>query len=326
MTDLTRRSFLASSAATVAAMGLAGTAFAAEADGSLSPDLANRTTLHGLEADPFDPDQDVAEDVVARICEAALTAPSAVGATSLEIIVVRDRETMQKIHELSPNANQLETCPVCLVLVEHAGAEDARPRFFLQDSGLAAMAALVQATHEGLCSCVMEARQQDKDTHEDNDYGFIGCGDFEQYVPELIIALGYPAVDAVTSASVTQDVEARVHFETAPAVEETTEEEPAEEQAPAAGGALADGTYEASGKGIGGDVPLTVTVEGGKIVSVEVGENGETVGIGSRAIEQLPAAIVEANGIDGVDGVSGASVTSKAIFSAMEDILAQAAA
>ena len=34
----------------------------------------------------------------------------------------------------------------------------------------------------------------------------------------------------------------------------------------------------------------------------------------------------EANGIEGVDGVSGASVTSKAIFTAMEDILAQAAA
>ncbi|MBR2834911.1 MAG: FAD-dependent oxidoreductase [Coriobacteriales bacterium] len=86
-----------------------------------------------------------------------------------------------------------------------------------------------------------------------------------------------------------------------------------------------DGTYEASGKGIGGKVPLTVVIEGGKIVSVEVGDNGETQGIGSKAIEQMPAKIVEANGIEGVDGVSGASVTSKAIFTAMSDILEQAA-
>ena len=86
----------------------------------------------------------------------------------------------------------------------------------------------------------------------------------------------------------------------------------------------ADGTYEASGKGIGGDVPVTVTVEGGKIASVEVGENSETQGIGSKAIEQLPEAIVAANGTTGVDAVSGASVTSSAIFTAVEDCLAQA--
>ena len=94
----------------------------------------------------------------------------------------------------------------------------------------------------------------------------------------------------------------------------------------AAAGAFKDGVYEATGKGIGGNVPLTVTIEGGKIVSVEVGENGETQGIGSKAIEQLPALIVEAQGIDGVDGVSGASVTSKAIFTAMAEILEQAKA
>ena len=57
----------------------------------------------------------------------------------------------------------------------------------------------------------------------------------------------------------------------------------------AAAGGFKDGVYEATGKGIGGKVPLTVTIEGGKIVSVEVGANGETMGIGSKAIEKLPA-------------------------------------
>jgi uncharacterized protein with FMN-binding domain len=94
----------------------------------------------------------------------------------------------------------------------------------------------------------------------------------------------------------------------------------------AAAGAYADGTYEAEGKGIGGKVPVTVTIEGGVITAVEVGDNSETQGIGSKAIEQLPALIVEANGIDGVDGVSGASVTSKAIFTAVTDCLEQAGA
>ena len=88
--------------------------------------------------------------------------------------------------------------------------------------------------------------------------------------------------------------------------------------------ALKDGTYTAEGKGIGGKVPVTVEVKDGKIATVTVGDNSETEGIGSKAIEQLPAAIVEAGGTEGVDAVSGASVTSKAIFTAVDEALEQA--
>lgn len=87
-----------------------------------------------------------------------------------------------------------------------------------------------------------------------------------------------------------------------------------------------DGVYSGAGKGIGGKFDVKVTIKGGVITAVEVGDNSETQGIGSKAIEQLPALIVEANGTTGVDGVSGASVTSKAIFSAVEDCLVQAGA
>ncbi len=99
-----------------------------------------------------------------------------------------------------------------------------------------------------------------------------------------------------------------------------------EAAAPASDATYTDGTYEATGKGIGGDVPVTVTVTDGKISDVTVGDNSETQGIGSKAIEQLPSEIVAANGTDGVDAVSGASVTSKAIFDAVNDALAQAQA
>ena len=99
----------------------------------------------------------------------------------------------------------------------------------------------------------------------------------------------------------------------------------ADTAAPAAeAAALKDGTYTAEGKGIGGKVPVTVTVKDGKVSEVKVGGNSETQGIGSKAIEQLPAKIVEANGLEGVDAVSGATVTSKAIFTAVEDCLSQA--
>ena len=103
-----------------------------------------------------------------------------------------------------------------------------------------------------------------------------------------------------------------------------TTDEAASTDAAAFEGAYTDGTYTAEGKGIGGKVPVTVTIEGGKIAKVEVGDNSETEGIGSKAIEALPDEIVAANGTDGVDAYSGASVTSKAIFTAVEDCLEQA--
>ena len=115
--------------------------------------------------------------------------------------------------------------------------------------------------------------------------------------------------------------------ETVPAEKAEAESDAATETAEATeGGALADGTYTGTGKGIGGSFDVTVTVEGGVIADVTVGDNSETEGIGSKAIEQLPAKIVEANGIDGVEAVSGASVTSKAIFTAVTEALASAQA
>ena len=176
----------------------------------------------------------------------------------------------------------------------------------------------------------------------------IGSKAIEQ-LPDAIVAVnGTEGVDAVSGATVTSKAiftavedcleQAKVGAAEGAAAEETKTEEaaPAEdakaddkaaadEAAPAAeAGSLKDGSYTASGKGIGGKVPVTVIVRYGKIFSVEVGDNSETQGIGSKAIEQLPDAIVAANGTEGVDAVSGATVTSKAIFTAVEDCLEQA--
>jgi hypothetical protein len=72
--------------------------------------------------------------------------------------------------------------------------------------------------------------------------------------------------------------------------------------------------------GFGGPVDVTVTVEDGKIVSVEATGAKETEGVGTLALEQLPAKIVEANGVE-VDVVSGATYTSKAILAAVASAL-----
>lgn len=71
--------------------------------------------------------------------------------------------------------------------------------------------------------------------------------------------------------------------------------------------------------GFGGPVTVTVTKKGDTVVSVEVDAPDETGGIGTMAVEQLPAKIVEANGVEGIDAVSGATVTSEAIMAAFNN-------
>lgn len=80
--------------------------------------------------------------------------------------------------------------------------------------------------------------------------------------------------------------------------------------------------YTAGAPGHGGDVPVTVVYEDGVITDIQVGENAETDGIGSIAIEELPGMIVEAQSFD-VDVVTGATETSTAILSAAEAALSE---
>ena len=84
-------------------------------------------------------------------------------------------------------------------------------------------------------------------------------------------------------------------------------------------GAFAE-DYTASAPGMGGDVPVTATYEDGRITAVTVGENNETPGIGDKAVEALPARIVEEQSLT-VDAVAGATVTSEAILAAAEAAL-----
>ena len=151
---------------------------------------------------------------------------------------------------------------------------------------------------------------------ENSETQGIGSKAIEQLPDAIVKANGTEGVDAVSGASVTS----KAIFT---AVEDCLNQAKGGTDT-AAAATMADGEYKASAKGIGGDVPVTVTVKDGKIAKVEVGENSETDGIGSKAIEQLPDAIVKANGTEGVDAVSGASVTSKAIFDAVNDCMDQA--
>ncbi|HRC81312.1 MAG TPA: FMN-binding protein, partial [Sedimentibacter sp.] len=73
-------------------------------------------------------------------------------------------------------------------------------------------------------------------------------------------------------------------------------------------------------QGYGGEITVTVVVNGDDIVSVEAMGENETEGVGSLALEQLPDKIEQANSTD-VDDISGATKTSQGIKQAVENAL-----
>ena len=82
-------------------------------------------------------------------------------------------------------------------------------------------------------------------------------------------------------------------------------------------------TGEAFGHDKENPVKVTLTIKDKTITQVEVDASHETNGIGSKAAETMPGAIVAANSLE-VDGVSGATQTSKAIIEAATAALKQA--
>ena len=71
-------------------------------------------------------------------------------------------------------------------------------------------------------------------------------------------------------------------------------------------------------QGFGGEITVSVVLEDGNIISVEMSGDGETAGIGSKILEEWPAAFVEYNGIvDTYSGATFAGITRQAVIEAM---------
>ena len=83
------------------------------------------------------------------------------------------------------------------------------------------------------------------------------------------------------------------------------------------------GTYTGTAQGFGGEITATVTLSDSEMTAIDVVGEGETAGLGSVAIEQLPGKMLAAQ-TPNVDAMSGATVTSEAIAAAVTAALATA--
>lgn len=88
-------------------------------------------------------------------------------------------------------------------------------------------------------------------------------------------------------------------------------------------GLFKPGTYEVEVDGYGGKMKVATTLSADKIEKVEVLEHGETDGIGTNAVAELPGKIVEGQTLN-VEAVTGATVSSTAILDAVKQAIKDA--
>ncbi len=85
------------------------------------------------------------------------------------------------------------------------------------------------------------------------------------------------------------------------------------------GGALAE-VYTGTAMGFGGEVSVSVTMDGNGITGIAIAGENETPGIGERVVAEMPERILAGQ----LDGISGCTVTSNAVLEALENALAAA--
>ena len=71
-------------------------------------------------------------------------------------------------------------------------------------------------------------------------------------------------------------------------------------------------------------LPRFYDVTGGKVTAVQVDASAETPDLGGKAAETLAAQLTQTGSTTGVDAITGSTMTSEAIFTAMDACLAQA--
>ena len=87
---------------------------------------------------------------------------------------------------------------------------------------------------------------------------------------------------------------------------------------------LNDGTYTGVGAGRNGDITVSVTVDGGKVVDARIVSESETPEIAAAAEESLLSQFRQARSTAKLDVVSGATLSSNGVLDALDDALSVA--
>ena len=92
-------------------------------------------------------DRDITPDEEERLLRAGMQAPSAGNEQPWHFIVIRSRDTMQKINESQPYAKMLEKAPLCIAVCGDRRAQRFPFDVWVQDCSAAIQNMLLEAEH-----------------------------------------------------------------------------------------------------------------------------------------------------------------------------------
>jgi nitroreductase len=134
--------------------------------------------------------QDVGDDLVHDLLQAAMAAPSAVAKDPWEFVVVRDRDTLARIAERLPNGQMLAEAAVGIVICgDLQRAHDGQLSYLLQDCSACIENLLLAASMLGLGACWLGVHPRDERVRHIRAVLHIP----EAVIPVSAIAVGWPA-------------------------------------------------------------------------------------------------------------------------------------
>ena len=152
-------------------------------------------------------DREVADEDILKILKAGMQAPgSRLGAEPWEFVVVKNRDTLERLGEIKP---RVKNAPVAIVLV--ANIERAFYKtVWQQDMGAACENMLLEAVNLGLGALWNGVAPEEERMQKIGE--IIGIDDITNLKPYSIVTVGYPA-DGWENKFMDKFDEERIHYD-----------------------------------------------------------------------------------------------------------------
>ena len=136
-------------------------------------------------------DEKLSDEQLKKIVSGALLAPSGHSKYPCEFIVVKNRETLEKMsHCRKSVAKMLEGAAAAIVVVADKDKSDT----FVEDSCVAMMSMELVATSLGVGNCWIQVRNREAEDDTPSENYLRGILNFpENFACQAILSLGYPA-------------------------------------------------------------------------------------------------------------------------------------
>lgn len=136
-------------------------------------------------------DQEIEEEKIQKILEAANQAPSAGNLQAYEIVVIRDKENKEKVYQAALEQSSVKEANIVLIFFAHPErstvkyGERGENLYSLQDATIAASYAQLACSNLGL-GCVWVGAFDEKEVKEI-------CRASDSLRPVVILPIGYPS-------------------------------------------------------------------------------------------------------------------------------------